>query len=86
MSESKEYLVTILHQHPGVDLFASVGKLDATDPEDAFTRSEFWRAKKHREQGCNLAGRYCVEDVRKAYTGLKSTTLALSAEDIDPAA
>ena len=86
MSELDEYIVSIMHQHPSEDMSVSVGMIKAVDHEDAYRRSEFWRGKKRKEGGCNLAGRECIEDVREAYTGLKSTMLACSAEEIDSAA
>ena len=86
MSKLSEYVVSIMHRHPGEDMSVSLGKIEATDHEDAFSRSEFWRGKKFQELGCNLTGRECTLDVREAYTSLKSTMMACSAEEIDPAA
>lgn len=81
MANEKTFVVGILHQH-GSELGTTLGKLEAKSADDALKKAEFWLARKRREHRCKSDGNSCYVDVREAYTGLKSTMLACSAEEI----
>ena len=81
-SKEKTFVVGILHQHGG-ELATTLGKLDAIDAGEALQRAEFWLAQKRLKHKCKSYGDNCSVDVREAYTGLKSTVLACSAEEIN---
>ena len=77
----KVFVISIPHQH-GSELGTSMGKLNANNIDEALNKAELWIARKKREQKCKSYGNHCSVDIREAYTGLKSTVLACSAEDI----
>ena len=81
MSSKKEFVVIIMHQH-GKELATTIGKIEASDKDEALQKSELWVARKRREHKCKSFGNDCYVDVREAYTGLTSTMLACSAEEI----
>ena len=81
MPSEEEFVVTIVHEH-GSDLATTIGKIKAVSEDDALQKSELWIARKGRKHKCKSYGNNCYVDVRKAYTGLKSTMLACSAEEI----
>lgn len=79
--KTKTFVIGILHRH-GNEIDSTLGKLEAEGVEDALMKSEFWVAKKRIGFGCGKPGNRCTVDIREGYTGLKSTFLACSAEEI----
>ncbi len=77
----KTFVIGILHQHGG-ELSTDLGRLEADTAKEALQKAELWIARKKKKQLCKSRGNQCEVDVREAYTGLKSTMLAASAEDI----
>jgi len=82
MSSTKEFIVAILHEH-GSEFATTIGKIEASDEDEALQKSELWLAGKRRDHKCKSFGDNCNVYVRKAYTGLNSTMLACSAEEIN---
>jgi len=82
MSSTKEFIVAILHEH-GSEFGTTIGKIKASDKDEALQKSELWVARKRRDHKCKSFGNNCSVYVRQAYTGQNSTMLACSAEDIN---
>ncbi len=83
MLNEKCFVVIIIHQH-SKEVGTMIGKINALNRDDAWRRSEVWRAQKRAEHKCKKFGNRCLEYVDEPNRSQKTLGLNLGAKEIEP--